>query len=163
MIYYWIKLLRQELAKPEPTISVEHCLKTLQSCYGKMAWIEKTNPTWPYLDAVAYAADGDYLWAFRKCHEAATAPGGEESVRQKARSLAAYIKQGALEQEKMREADREAYREYVESGAQALDFATVSARYSADDARRRGDRANADMWEGRYRDLVRKREQNKTR
>ena len=163
MVYYWIKLLRQELAKPSPTISVEHCLATLRSCYGKMAWIEKTNPTWPYLEAVASAADGDYLAAFRKCHEAATAPGGEESVRKKARSLAAHINSGALEQEQMREADWEAYRQYVESGAQALDFAAVSARYSADDARRRGDRANADMWETRYRDLVRKREQIRTR
>jgi hypothetical protein len=77
--------------------------------------------------------------------------------------LAAHIKAGALEQEKMKEEDWAAYREYVESGAQALDFATVSARYSADDARRRGDRANADMWESRYRDLIRKRGQIRTR
>jgi hypothetical protein len=163
MIYYWIKLLHQELAKSEPTISVEHCLTTLRSGYGKMAWIEKTNPTWPYLEAVASAADGDYRAAFAKCREAATAAAGEESVRRKARSLAAHIKPGALEQEKMKEEDWAAYREYVESGAQALDFATVSARYSAEDARRRGDRANADMWESRYRDLIRKREQIRTR
>ncbi|MEY2486792.1 MAG: hypothetical protein QOH39_2440 [Verrucomicrobiota bacterium] len=163
MIYYWIKLLHQELAKSNPTISVEHCLKTLRSCYAKMAWIEKGNPTWPYLEAVASAADGDYRAAFTKCREAATAAGGEESVRRKARSLAAHIKPGALEQEKMKEEDWAAYNEYVSSGAQALDFATVSARYSADDARRRGDHANADMWESRHRDLLRQREQIRTR
>src|SRR3954451_23177207 len=47
MIFCWMQVLRSEIANPHPTMSVEHCLKTLQSCYGKMAWIEKTNPTWP--------------------------------------------------------------------------------------------------------------------
>lgn len=157
MIICWIQLVRQEVGDPHPSYSVEHCLKTLQSCYAKMAWIEKTNPTWPYLEAVATSADGNYLAAFQKCREAATAAGGDESVRRKARSLAEHIKPGALAQQNMKEQDWAAYNEYVSSGAQALDFATVSARYSADAARRRGDHANADMWETRYRDLVRRR------
>lgn len=163
MIYYWITLLRREVATPRPTYSVEHCLTTLRSCYGKMAWIEKNNPTWPYLEAVASAADGNYLASYEKCREAATAGGGEESVRRKARSLALHIQSGAVAQQKMKEDDWSAYQEYVSSGAQALDFASVSARYSADDARRRGDHANADMWEKRYHDLVRQREQIRTR
>src|SRR3954470_4836255 len=78
MIYYWGSLLRREIASPHPTYSVEHCLSTLRACYGKMAWIEKNNPTWPYLEAVASAADGNYLAAYQKCREAATAAGGEE-------------------------------------------------------------------------------------
>ena len=163
MIYYWMQVLRSEVANPHPTMSVEHCLKTLQSCYGKMAWVEKNNPTWPYLEAVASAAEGNYLAAFQKCQEAATCAGGEESVRRKARSLAVHIKPAMLAQQKMKEDDWTAYNEYVRSGAQALDFATVSARYSAQDARHRGDHANADMWEKRYQDLVRERDQIKSR
>ena len=163
MIYYWMQVFRSEVANPHPTMSVEHCLKTLQSCYGKMAWIEKTNPTWPYLEAVASAAEGNYLAAFQKCQEAATSAGGEESVRKKARSLAVHIKPGMLAQQQMKEDDWAAYNEYVRSGAQALDFAMVSARYSAQDARHRGDNANADKWEKRYQDLVRERDQIKSR
>jgi hypothetical protein len=163
MIYYWMQVLRSEVGNPRPTMSVEHCLKTLQSCYGKMAWIDKNNPTWPYLEAVASAAEGNYAAAFQKCQEAATSAGGEESVRRKARSLAAHIKPGMLAQQKMKEDDWAAYNEYVNSGAQALDFAAVSANYSAQDARHRGDHANADMWEKRYQDLVRERDQIKSR
>jgi hypothetical protein len=163
MVYYWGQVVRKEVASSRPTMSVEYCLKTLSSCYGKMAWIEKTNPTWPYLEAVASAADGNYLAAFQKCQEAATLGGGEESVRKKARTLAAHIKPGMLAQQQMKEDDWAAYNEYVRSGAQALDFATVSARYSAQDARKRGDQANADRWEQRYQDLVRERNQIKSR
>jgi hypothetical protein len=163
MIYCWAELLRQQVANSQPSFSVDHCLKTLQSCYGKMAWIEKNSPTWPYLEAVAYAADGNYLAAFEKCRAAASAGGGEESVRRKARSLAEHIKPGMLAQQQMKEEDWAAYNEYVASGAQALDFASVSARYNADAARRRGDHANADRWEQTYHDLIRKREGIRTR
>jgi hypothetical protein len=161
MVYYDIKVLNEQMAKQNPDMRIDALLEMLRGAYGKMAWIEKTNPTWPYLEAVSAAADGHYKEAFQKCREAAQAPGGEESVRQKAKSLAEHIKSGALAQEQMKEADQQAYEEYVHSGAQALDFAMVSARCSADSARKNGDMANADMWQSRYDDLKKQREQIK--
>ena len=68
------------------------------------------------------------------------------------------IKPAALAQEHMKEEDQRAYREYVQSGAQALDFAMVSAQASAADARKNGDMARSDMWERRFEDLRRERE-----
>jgi hypothetical protein len=147
MVYYQIKLLRDEVGKPDSLIRQEDLLNN--------------DPTWKYLDAVASAADSDYRAAFQKCREAATTAGGDEAIRKKARSLAQHIKPGALEQEKMAYEDRAAYREYVESGAQALDFAMTSARCSADEATKRGDTAAASMWESRYEDLSRRRTQIK--
>lgn len=161
MLYWQIKFLEKELASKERTISLDYILKNIQADYERMAWIEPKNPTWPYLVAVSYAADHNYRAAFAKCREAAQCPGGQESVRQKARSLARHIKSGALAQEAMKQSDQEAYAEYVRSGAQALDFAMVSARCSADEARKRGDQANADMWESRYHDYSRQRAQVK--
>jgi hypothetical protein len=161
MVYYQIKLLRDEVGKPDAMIRQEDLFDNVRAAYGKMASIEKNNPTWKYLDAVASAADSDYRAAFQKCREAATTAGGDEAIRKKARSLARHIKPGALEQEKMAYEDRAAYREYVESGAQALDFAMTSARCSADEATKRGDTAAASMWERRYEDLSRRRAQIK--
>lgn len=159
MLYYELKLLQEQLAEAHPMMSPDAVLKLISGNYAKMGAIEKNNPTWPYLEAVAYAANHDYRMAFQKCREAAQAPGGEESVRQKARSLAAHVKSAALEQEKMREEDQRAYEEYVQSGAQALDFAMVSAQVSANQARQGGDSARADMWERRYEDLRKERDQ----
>jgi hypothetical protein len=161
MVYWDIKLLNEQLAKPNPDMPPDAVLELLRGAYGKMAWIEKTNPTWPYLQAVSAAADGHYKEAFAKCREAAQAPSGEESVRQKAKSLAEHIKAGALAQEQMKEEDQRAYEEYVRSGAQALDFAMVSAHYSAESARKSGDSANADMWQSRYDSLRKQREEIK--
>lgn len=180
LVYYEIMLLQETLAQPDPSmppdtaspgrdwraetrhaayIRPQAVLENLRRDYGKMAWIEPSNPTWPYLEAVALAADRNYRAAFQKCREAAQRPGGEESVRRKARSLAKHIKPAALAQERMKEEDQRAYQEYVESGAQALDFAIVSAQVSANQARMSGDIARADMWERRYQDLSRQREQ----
>jgi hypothetical protein len=159
MVYFQIKLYLDQIASARPTMRPEAVLRDLRGTYGKMQWIEPDNPTWPYLEAVALAADQDYRAAFQKCREAAQSPGGEEAVREKARSLAMHIKPAALAQERMKEADQRAYEDYVRSGAQALDFAAVSAQTSAAEARRRGDQAQADMWERRYQDLKREREQ----
>lgn len=158
-LYYELKLLQGQLAETHPMMSPDMVLRLISGSYAKMGAIEKYNPTWPYLEAVAYAANHDYRMAFQKCREAAQAPGGEESVRQKARTLAAHVKSAALEQEKMREEDQRAYEEYVHSGAQALDFAMVSAQVSVNQARQSGDSARADMWERRYADLRKEREQ----
>jgi hypothetical protein len=161
MIYYRIKLLHEQLAKPQPDINPQSVVADLRRDYGKMAFIEPNDPTWKYLDALASSADGDYKTGFRLCRDAATSPGGEESVRQKARTLANHIKSGALEQEQMKEEDQAAYEEYVRSGAQALDFGMVSAQTSAQAARQRGDNASADMWQQRYEEMKRQREQIK--
>jgi hypothetical protein len=158
MISYDLQLYKEMLAQQRPMMRPEAVLENLRAAYGKMAWIEKFNPTWPYLEAVALAADQNYRAAFEKCREAAELPGGEDSVRQKARSLASHIKPAALAQEKMKEADQQAYKEYVESGAQALDFAAISARESAAEARKNGDMAAADMWQRRFDDLKKQRE-----
>ena len=163
MIYYQKKLLHEQLAKSHPDYSPDSIVKDLRGCYGKMQWIEPNNPTWKYLDGLASAADGDYKTGFRMCREAATAPGGEESVRQKARTLANHIKSGALEQEQMKEEDQRAYDEYVRSGAQALDFALVSTQTSAQTARQRGDTAGANMWQQRYDEIKKQREQIKVK
>lgn len=157
MVYWQIRRLHDQIAKPQPTMELDVLQRDLQGAYGKMQSIEKYDPTWYYLDALGSAANGHYRQAYQLCRQAATAPGGEESVRQKARSLAQHIKPGADAQDKMREEDQAAYEEYVRSGRQALDFAIVSARCSADDARRRGDQASADMWESRYSDLNRQK------
>lgn len=159
MIYYDIKLYYDLIAQQQPSMRPEFVLENLRLAYGKMTFIETNNATWPYLQAVALAADRNYRDAFQKCREAARLPEGDESIRKKARSLAIHIKSAALEQEKMRDGDIRAYREYVESGAQALDFAMVNARASAVDARNSGDVARADMWERRYAELQRRREQ----
>lgn len=161
MVYYQIKLLNEQLAKSRPDIEPSAIVRDLRGCYGKMQTIEPNNPTWKYLDGLAASADGDYKTGFRLCREAATAPGGEESVRQKARSLANHIKSGALEQEHMKEEDQRAYEEYVRSGAQAMDFAMVSAQNSAQAARQRGDTSSADMWQQRYEEVRKQREQIK--
>ncbi|QEX22478.1 hypothetical protein FRZ61_24100 [Hypericibacter adhaerens] len=159
MIYYELKLLQEMLAQPQPMMRPEGVLENLRLAYGKMEWLEPFNPAWPYLEAVALAADQDYRSAFQKCREAAQLPGGEESVREKARSLAEHIKPAALAQEQMKEADQQAYMEYVQSGAQALDFAMVSAQVSATEARNKGDTAEADMWDSRYQNLKKQRDQ----
>jgi hypothetical protein len=158
MISYDIRLYLDMVKQQRPLMRPETVLENLRGAYGKMAWIEKSNPTWPYLEAVALAANQDYRAAFQKCREAAELPGGEESIRQKARSLANHIKPAALAQEKMREDDQRAYQQYVESGAQALDFSALSARESAAQARKNGDMAAAEMWERRFSDLKKERE-----
>lgn len=70
----------------------EMTFNSVKSAYQSMCKAEPNNPTWPYLLATCYSAEGQYVEAARALKLAMNDNGGQESVRQKVRRLNDHIK-----------------------------------------------------------------------